>query len=744
MNGAVAIPAGMLTWSPALAPLGALALAALCALAAAGIYRRMRARMSRRKALLLMLPKLLLLALLILALAGPCWTRTERRSMESRVLALLDTSASMDVPDWDGLTRLARAQRWLGALRENLPAAVSLETIEFDTVLHGNRLSERPVSAEDIPGTDLGACLAALRERAELSTAAAVVLLTDGGDERVAPAILPDVPVHIVGFGSDPAGWNDVAVLDVFHPPSAEIGVDFEVAADLLSRTGGGERFAAGLQRVKVRLERLRDGQWEGVQVREADLTRHRARARFRLSSEDEGLQTFRVRLDNQPGELSHLNNVRPFDVDVRKRALHVLFFTREIGADLKMIRTELASDPGITFTALFRTIGERFTVQGERLPGSEDLGAGFPSDENLLALFDCIILGAFPAEDWHDAQVQALVRYVENGGAVVFLGGEQAFGRGGYALTPLAELVPWRLSPAEPEPARGDFPVAVPAASAGHPAVAGLSELLRGEESATVELLNLPGALKPGAATLLQAAFTDRSIPLAAEQSFGNGRVLAIASNTLWKWSRRSPMLREAFGLFWRQTVRYLGGFDEGGRLLAVKWNRPDFRPGESAEAEITVAGRHAASQLRFSASLTHDETTRRIPIEPLQGRREALSARLFFPERGAYRFALFAFEGERMLESYEKNFRVAPRLPEGARLETDEEFLRGLAERTSGLYVPESEVAAVARRIADASRVSTVAAQRSLVHGSPHFFLFALAVLTAEWILRRKMNLF
>ena len=44
-----------------------------------------------------------------------------------------------------------------------------------------------------------------------------------------------------------------------------------------------------------------------------------------------------------------------------------VLFFAQELGWDFSMIRKELARDPSVELTALFRVSGQRFVVQGSR-----------------------------------------------------------------------------------------------------------------------------------------------------------------------------------------------------------------------------------------------------------------------------------------------------------------------------------------------------------------------------------------
>ena len=729
---------GALQWRPHLGPL----LCGLLILALAGwmtlLYQRLRTRLSKPRTLLLLAPKALVLLALLLALFEPVWSVERKENTAGRIVTLLDTSTSMEVKDDPKETRLGRAQDLLRNIKKNLPAGVSLEELEFDSDLRAAPAARKPGLRE----TDLGGALAALSDRKEISSALAVLLLTDGGDETVENPLLPSVPLHVIGLGTDPATWNDLAIADLEHPPVAEKDVEFEVNVDLKASAGGGMGFAQKLGRVNVTLEEERSGQWTRVANLTADLSNHRARVKFPVQARDLGLRHYRAVAEGLPGELSLLNNTRSFSVDVQKKSLHVLFFTRELGADFKMIRAELGRDPGVAFTAFFRTVSEKFTLQGDRMPGDEEFEAGFPTSDKLLAKYDCLILGACPAEEWTDAQMKTLVRYVENGGVAIFLGGERSYGHGGYAPTPLAALFPWRISASEPEMTLGVFPVKVPLAASGHPIVSGLEELLV-KEGAVVESLNPVDELKPGATALLETRQNARAAPIIAVQPVAKGKVMAVASNTLWKWGARSEFLRNAFGLLWRQSVRNLTGKSEGGRVFTVKWDKDAYRPGEQAVADIRVVG-PAPEGLRFSASLGETNLALPVPVEPVQGLPGAYSAKFRLRARGEYAFKLGAWRGENALESYDKTFRVATLADEGSRLELDQDFLKKLAARGSGAYFRESDAAQFVKRIASGLGQRTMLVESSLVQAGPWFALAFLVLLVVEWLLRRRMNLF
>ena len=198
---------------------------------------------------------------------------------------------------------------------------------------------------------------------------------------------------------------------------------------------------------------------------------------------------------------------------------------------------------------------------------------------------------------------MDALTQFVEDGGTVIFLGGDAAFGRGGYAATPLAALFPWRISDREPELAHGLFPVHVPPTGMGNPILATVEDIVsRGD--ATLEAVNQVDELKPGATALLDARVNGRELAAVATQPFGKGRVMAIASNTFWKWAMQPDPLGSAYGLFWRQAVRQLTGKTEGGQNLDVHWDKDYYRPGELAAGEIRVVNPNA-SAVDFTATL-------------------------------------------------------------------------------------------------------------------------------------------
>lgn len=735
----------MLTWHPHLPVFLCFVLMILVVVWTVAVYRRMLTRLPVWKARLLIAPRIGILLLLLLAFLNPVRNSTHAARTGSSLLALIDISSSMDVRD-DGIrTRFSSALEAIETLRSKLPRSFSISTMAFDTSLRAIESHQLDDSPQEAPvrGTDLAACLLELSERADLSAHSAVILLTDGGDETVDTASLPSIPMNVIGLGADITKWNDVRISDVIYPPSVEKDVDFEISVDLAAQVADAA-LSRLLPEMMTSLERDIDGSWQDKAGRRSDLSNKRTRVTFKTSSSTPGLQRYRVTLTALPGELSYLNNERIFNIEVQKKAVHVLFFTRTIGLSMKMIRSELAADPGVTFTALYRTIGERFVIQGERLPGDESLTAGFPASSSVLRLFDCIILGSFPSHEWNDQQVSALMEYVEQGGAVIFLGGDKSFNAGGYANTRFADLFPWVLTGGHRDMRRGTFPVSIPLASENHPILSGVAEQLSSFGAPIVESLNMPGPLKPGATALMNAQVADRTACMIAVHQFGKGTVLGIGSNTFWKWAKRSPELRNAFGLFWRQAVRNISGALEGGRFMAVKWDKDTYRPGERAVAEIRMEGDIDSGELGIVASMTHAGDTTQLAVEPIQGQPDTFAVGTVFKRRGTYRIEITASTGDTVLESYEKNFAVAPFLGEGTQLAADIAFLTSLAKKGGGKFVPVDHVDELVDHIVQTHFTKTIISQQSMIYDTIHFAVIFLLFVVLELAIRRKLNLF
>ncbi|MCP4259648.1 MAG: hypothetical protein GY774_19375 [Planctomycetes bacterium] len=712
------------------------------------LYRRQRRQYSAKETMVLVIPKILIVLLLILAYFDPMWNVMQRPDENKKILALVDTSSSMEVEDRAEGSRSKRADDMLDNLKQKMRSSyIDFESMEFDSEVYEpsdpGRKKDKQL-AEDIRETDLGKCLVSIADKPDTSKYMSVLLLTDGGDELVQNIKLPEVPVYIAGMGSEPETWNDIAITGVESPEVVEGQSDFEITADVIAHCAS-YSFETGAERVNVKIEENVGQDWETRDSKFVDLKGSNARAKFTIKSPSEmGIRKYRVRAETIDGELSELNNTRIFSIEVRKNTLSVLLFAQQLGWDFRQIFKELSDDSSMALTSLFRVSSDRFIVRGSRQKGDENLEAGFPSTKGLLDLYKCVIIGSFPASQWQQGQLQALVEYVREGGAVIFLGGEHSFGQGGYSRTVIEPLFPWNISAGEPKLQMGQFTVNVPLSAANHSIVSEMTQLVSQASGATIESINLSGPLRSGAVNLLDASMGNRTVSVVALQRYGQGQTMGVATNTLWKWIQSSEVLKQAYSHFWRQSVRNLSQWEEGERFVGVKWDKKSYKPGEQASTTIRVAGRYNPGQLHLKATLKAGEEPQPVSVEPVMGRENKFRAEMVFSKRAEYMFEVHVHVGEKLLESYEKTLAVGPSVNEGANLEVDHAFLDNLAMRSGGSYFRENEldnlVEALRSRIIDYA----VSVEIPLVQDKYIYILIFLVILMLEWTMRRKMNLF
>jgi hypothetical protein len=704
------------------------------------IFVRLRRSHGRATALRLLAPKALVFGLLLLALFDPAWGLTENRGQRVRLLALVDTSSSMDVADSADGSRRERAEAILDTIRSQLADDVDIHTLHIDTE---TREADAPIPDTPIRGTDLGRCLVDVADRADIAAYLGVVLLSDGGDEHIRVARLPRVPTYVVGMGTPPAEWNDVMLTDVDAPARVEQQVEFAISAELRAYTDGGFAQAA-LSAVTAHIERLEDDKWMPMAVQKADLSGQRSRIEFAVpGSSALGIHRYRIRVEPLAGELTELNNIREFSIEVVKEHLAVLMLTRSLGWDANAVRKVLDRDPGISLTALMRLTGERYLVQGDRQENDEAIERGFPTDADLFGLYKCVIIGSLTADAWSAEQFTALKTYVQRGGAVIFLGGDESFGLGGYASSPIAPLFPWAISADEPKLMPGEFPIALTPATGAQDMLTGFAGAVSVAGDLPLASANQPGPLRTGAISLLDASVANRTVPIIAMQPYGQGQVFGLATNTLWRWGKLNDAARHAFEVFWRQTIRHLAGQGDNGRFVTVKWDRPRYRAGEKAEVRLQVAGRYSPGELRLNALVTHNKTSTSLRLETDADRANAYSTEIFFPERGDYEFMLELHAGDRELETFTKGLRIEPAVNEGAALPVDHAFLEQIANEAHGEYLPEADAEELVAAISSQIVRETVTMDIPLIERYGLFATLFLLLLVIEWILRRKRNL-
>lgn len=579
--------------TPWLIPAGVLAVAVLIAVLT---YRKAPAR-GRRRWWALAALRLGALAVLALMLSRPTLVVPTVVPQQNDLAVLVDDSRSMQIADAGGTTRGAAAVDLLagkGALLARLADQFKVHLYRFA----GGASRADAVADLAFAGraTRLGAALDRVRQDFSGQPLAGVVLLSDGADNTTGS--LDDaalalkaarVPVYAVGMGRERFARDiEIARLDV--PARALEGST--LMADLLVTQSGYANttvpvYVEEAGRI-VAIDSVRLGRDEAVTVR----------VPFTLSGG--GPRMLRVRIPPQPGEQVVENNARDALVYADPRRRSVLYFEGEPRFEAKFIRRALENDSNVRLVTLERTAPNKFLRLDVDSP--QELVAGFPRTRDELYAYSGVVLGSVEASQFTHDQLEMLRDFVgERGGGLLLLGGRRAFAEGGYAGTPLADVVPFAL--AAVQPVTGDSTgfftqVRVRPTPAGlaHPAL----QLAGSREASAARWATLPplsivnriGDPKPGATTLLVGEpKRGADLPVLLFQRYGRGKVIAFTVQDSWLWQMAAdiPVEDMTHETLWRQLVRWLAsGVPEP---IAVTASADRVEPGDSVVLRATVS---------------------------------------------------------------------------------------------------------------------------------------------------------
>lgn len=709
----------------------AVVLAALVAIGLLLLSWRALGSLGRAQRVALAGSRLLLFAVVALGLADLSLWRTGAHAIPPYLAVLVDASQSMSIPDaTSGQTRLAAALAQLRARagRDQLGAEATFLTYGFAQEAH--RTSDlgglKPTGAR----TDLAAAVAAPADETGPRRLSAIVLITDGQDTEGSGAAdvalaARGLPVYTVGVGAAERP-RDLELGHVLAPKQVARGEQAEVVARLR---------AYGYESAQAKVA-LRRGDRE-VASQTADLRPGEPKElRFRTTPGELGLFRYSVRVQPLADELSDRNNERTF-------------FLRVTQGDRKVL---LVDRPRQEFAALRRALEPleklNLTIYLKKDPSggfwreqpSPAKGQAVPGGANL-ARYDAIIIGHLAPPDVGRSFLAEASRLVRSKGlGLGLLGGSESLPS--HADTPLSPLLPFSgASGYQPTAAQ----VRLSEAGQTHPALAAVRGEVNWPNLPALAGLNVARALRPGAVSLLTASPPGRaSAPLVAVRRVGSAKVLAVATDSTWRWVRSehaTEQTRAAHAKFWRALVWWLSTI-EAERGVSVQLNRDTYAAGDAVRIAVTVRDEAFApvGDAQVTATVKQPDGSEHqvacYPVPDAPGRYEGTYRT---SAEGAHKVSVQAKRGGTNLGSAEREFAVEPQAEEFRRPEMNEPLLEEIARRTGGAYVPLSRMGELADLIQAQPREITLSRRLRLAHLWPYLALF-LALAALDWGLRRR----
>ncbi len=684
---------------PVLVALG-LALALGVGLAAWGVRRETSAL---RRWLMWSLRALAAIAALFFLLE-PGVRRLQVARVKNRVAVLVDRSASMSFPVAPrGPTRsqaVADALKALAPQFEALKDRYAFEVVGFDPEL--SPVSVEQLASQSPPGsrTDLFSALRAVKaqDSSGARKLAGVIVFSDGADNvDLAQGLVGHARSTVESFGVP------ISTVAVGQGGLADLSVDSVKVDDFAfvrnSITAEAEVHARGFKGQQVTVVLRREGQVVATRPVQFETDDDTVPVTFTFTPDQTGRFVYTVSVPVFPEEAVAENNTRSFALKVIRDRVRVLLVAGRPSWDERAIRGILKQDANVELVSFYilRTTGDQVKAD------DTDLSLiPFPRNEifqEKLATFDLVIVLNFSHDDPGTSLAmfqRDIEAYVNNGGAMAYLGGDRSFGEAPASPTPFDAILPVTTAgPADPAP----FVARLTPDGQRHP-VTMLASGSASTESAWAALppvqgLNLTRP-RPGAVVLLDHPFATvdgKNAPLLVIQEIGRGRSLALMSDATWSWSlgahaQGSPT--RSYERFWNNAIRWLVR-DPDLTTLSIAADPPSVEPGRPVVG--VVVARQPDYQPAAGASV-HVELVRADDGQLVAEQQVVAGAdgtvRVEFPTvpAGAYKLSAKATLGERALGESSDAVAVRAVGPELSDVRVNAPLLAEIARASHGAF--------------------------------------------------------
>ncbi|MEX2172507.1 MAG: glutamine amidotransferase [Pirellulales bacterium] len=724
--------------------------------------------LSRARLWVLRLLRFCVVVLTLIAMLRPTLVYTDEKPLQASLLVLIDDSRSMSVKD-----SLGNLSRWdsLKAMLEDASSAIETLAETWDVRAYQFDTDTKPVPVEDgsvklgdeATGEQsaLGAALEDVLERESAQRVLGVVVLSDGAQRAAPPRdaapqltarryAAEGIPIYAVTFGQPGSGERaDIAVEDLLTGDTIFASTPTEVTGRL--RYGGYAN-----QQVPVQLLwETTEGEMAGVDAMQVRLDGQSGTLPIRLqhTPSEPGEYKVTLRVEPREGEQVTTNNEASTFVTVRAGGIRVLYLvgaTRvggEPSLEQRFIRGALAASPDIVVTR------QRFDYRQER----EDLRDEFEPGKYDVYILDDLDSLALDLPSW-----RALEASVQRGAGLIMIGGYHSFGPGGFLGTPVAGLLPVELGRAErqnfDEKLRDDVHLSGPlkmrpAAPLGpsHPVM----QIAPEGNSAELwsEIPELDGAnllersrLKPNAMVLAESADNARHPLLIAGQP-GEGRVLAFAGDSTWRWVTQG--FADAHRRFWRQVILWLAKKDqqkEGEVWIELAQRRVP----RGSRVELAVGAQPTAGETQVNPTFdvtiaTPDGEPVGLNTTPAEDRHTATFNQTGQP--GDYTVTVVARQGDKELGTATARFLVPDEDLELDRPAAEPTLMAQLARLTAdsgGRALAPEELPQLLAELADREpEVKQEVLERVTYWDKWPFFLLFVGLLGVEWYLRKRWGL-
>ncbi|HXT15307.1 MAG TPA: hypothetical protein VN706_06730 [Gemmatimonadaceae bacterium] len=740
----------------------------LLAAAAIGVpavlsYAGVRGKSTRRDRWVLGTLRVAAFLVLIACLFRPMLLLSAAVPQRNYVGVLIDDSRSMQITDGKDKSRSDWVRHAFGG-----PDSSLLKALREKFVVRLFRFSNGAQRVDSVAElgfnageTHLGDAVEQARQELDAVPLSGLVVLSDGADNSRAPIgdeLLSlrarSVPIFTVGLGAEHFD-KDIEIRRVEAAHSVLRGG--ALVADLMIR----QRGYAG-KRVPLVVED--NGQIVSRDSITLPPDGDVAPIRVSVVANKAGARSFAFRIPAQPGEQVEQNNVQQALVDVRDGREKILYVDGEPRYETRFIRAAVEADSNIQVVSMIRTADNKFLRLS--VDSANELASGFPKTRADLFRYRAIIIGSVEASFFTHDQLAMLADFVNvRGGGLLLLGGRRSFAEGGYAGTPLADVMPVVIAgDAVPDSLTffADLKVSLEPAGMTH-AVAQIAatpaaSLERWKSLPAVTTTNRIREVKPGAVTLIRgtmapggragepgAPLRDYSQPVLVYQRYGRGLSVAFTVQDSWNWQMDPATAADdqTFSRFWRQMLRWITTDVPNRVVVSLPTDQANPKSPITIRASVSDSGYLPRNDAKVVAHITTDSGfTRDLPLDWAIDRDGEYRSTFTPDQAGIYNIRVDAEAPNGVVAGDTTYLRVADLNTEYYDAEMRAPLLQRMAKETGGKFYTPATASTLAEDVALSKHGVTVVNQMDL-WDMPAVLFLLISLLGAEWWYRKARGL-
>jgi uncharacterized membrane protein len=719
----------------------------------------LRRRLPLGQSSFLILVRACVYAVLLFFLFGPALIDKRVSKLRRPLTLLIDSSQSMSFPASAKNTPGDKPQSRLDLVREKLEGGkeplIQKLNRDYDLRVISLGTSLDPIGPGGIANMKAHAPGSRLLELVQTAARdggaqSGLIVFSDGitnGERKSLDGAPPlPVPVFTVGVGESD-GFTDMRIAKFGAPDFAFRGREFKIDLTIQSY---------GMKGKSVPLFFNRGKNLVTTRTIAVDADSFEQKITLSFTPKELGTHGFSVSIPAQPGEQITQNNHKEFKVDVQRDKIRVLTLSGSPAWNYRFLRMAMKQDPLIELVSF---VFLRTPMDSVDVPESQLSLIPFPIDDIFLEElknFDVVFFDDFSYRAYFNPVYLDRVKdFVRDGGGLAMLGGSRSFDSGGYGDSALREVLPVELDGKGNYQSQAPVSATLSATGKAHPITRLLPDPKSNEEAwnKLPALTGLNQVRSVRGETLITAGGdgAPTAAPLLVIGRFGKGRTLALMSDDAWRWNfiavgnRETPQNHLKLV---RQAVRWLAqepSFEQvrlhpissaqPGEKIAIKLKvlKDDFAPTRQASVQLRVFSPEGEPTL-VSVAADSEEGEYTGEFTPTK--------------EGTHRVEAEASLGGKVLGKDKASFSAAFSYGETDDGRPRLDLLKQIAESSKGEYFAindwdQKALEKIAARLESVAPSEIVEQRQTRLWSTLWPFTIVLALLSAEWWMRRKWGL-